>query len=233
MPAATPLQRTILHALGGACKWAILGKYSFNAFSRGFVDVFLWGVLCSTLPTWHAATAEFTGYPTLLIYMLAAALIEVSLRAALHARYPALTAAENRYSTAWLRCITRPRAQHRPTASAQHHPPPTPSPPTHPPSPPFPPTARSHASSSFSCLSNAALSGTWPPPPTALSAESWWRSLTASSTCPQVPPLSLRVSRALFLTALLQILLRTCRSRFQLQFARPSAVQPPPSPPLK
>jgi hypothetical protein len=80
LPASSAMQKTIIHGLGGACKWAMLGKYSFNAFSRGFVDVFLWGVLCSTLPTWDATTGEFTGYFTLLCYVALAAVIEVCSR---------------------------------------------------------------------------------------------------------------------------------------------------------
>jgi hypothetical protein len=54
----------------------MLGKYSFHAFSRGFVDVFLWGVLCSTLPTWNSS-GEFTGYFSLVVYLVSAAAIEV------------------------------------------------------------------------------------------------------------------------------------------------------------
>jgi hypothetical protein len=76
LPASSPLHRTIIHGLGGACKWAMLGNYSFHAFSRGFVDVFLWGVLCSTLPTWNAS-GEFTGYLSLVVYVASAAAIEV------------------------------------------------------------------------------------------------------------------------------------------------------------
>ncbi len=80
LPASSPLQQCIIHGIGGGCKWAMLGKYSFNAFSRGFVDVFLWGVLCSVLPTWDRSTAEFTGYSTLFTYVALAAVIEVRMR---------------------------------------------------------------------------------------------------------------------------------------------------------
>ena len=75
LPSASPLLQTIINGLGGACKFAILGKYTFNAFSRGFIDVFLWGVLCRTLPTWSNGT--FTGYTTLFVYIAAAVVIEV------------------------------------------------------------------------------------------------------------------------------------------------------------
>ena len=75
LPSASPLLQTIIGGLGGACKFAILGKYTFNAFSRGFIDVFLWGVLCRTLPTW--SNGAFTGYSTLFVYVAAAVVIEV------------------------------------------------------------------------------------------------------------------------------------------------------------
>ena len=32
LPSSSPLQQCIIHGLGGGCKWAMLGKYSFNAF---------------------------------------------------------------------------------------------------------------------------------------------------------------------------------------------------------
>jgi hypothetical protein len=80
LPAASPLHRTLLHGFGGACKWAMLGKYTFNSFCRGFIDVFLWGVLCATLPTWDKSTGAFTGYFTLLTYVAFAAAIEASVR---------------------------------------------------------------------------------------------------------------------------------------------------------
>ncbi len=215
MPAATPLQRTILHALGGACKWAILGKYSFNAFSRGFVDVFLWGVLCSTLPTWHSSTAAFTGYPTLLIYMLAAALIEVSfLRPMLiTVLSPAGTDTRRRGGAA-----SRNQGQR---TFRQPVPPPPPLPLSH--QPPNHMPRRPPAT----CLTLRYQ---------ILGHRRQRRFLRSHGR----PLLQLRLHahrcrcpflsgfRALFLTALLQILLRPCSSRSQLQFAQPSAVQPPP-----
>ena len=75
LPSASPLLKATINGLGGACKFAVLGKYTFHAFSRGFVDVFLWGILCYTLPTWQSGA--FTGYPTLLAYLAAAVVIEV------------------------------------------------------------------------------------------------------------------------------------------------------------
>lgn len=100
MPAATPLQITLLNGLGGACKWAMLGKYSFNSFSRGFVDVFLWGVLCATLPTWDRTTGAFTGYLSLLTYIVAAAAIEIlDGVAALHHESKGSAVADSKYAS--------------------------------------------------------------------------------------------------------------------------------------
>ena len=172
-PASSALQQTIIHGLGGACKWAMLGNYTFHAFSRGFVDVFLWGVLCATMPTWDRNTGEFTGYVNFFSYISVAAVIEVRCESARRTTHRSCTRYQSysRADTRWL-VGAQPRIEGQHTLRQQvlRH------------------CITTPLSRSIPCAYVASPSGIWPPPRTALFVASLSPSASASCTCPQVTP---------------------------------------------
>ncbi len=169
-PASSAMLQTIVHGLGGACKWAMLGNYTFHAFCRGFVDVFLWGVLCATMPTWDKNTGEFTGYANLFLYISLAAVIEVQPSPLVCT--VAITLA--RADTRWL-VGAQPRIEGQHTLRQQV----------------LRRCITTPLSRSIPCAYIAAPSGIWPPPRTALFVALLSPSASASCTCPQVAPPSL------------------------------------------